>query len=92
MKDFYFLLDGDIIHDVVEYPNEGYVKATLDQTHLPAGINAGYYRLSGNTYTLDETLKAQIDSQNKPAGYDALKTQLDAMQKAMDDMILGGVN
>jgi len=57
MKKFYFQLDGDIITDVIEYPHGNYVEVELDQTHLPSGINAGYYRLNGNIYTLDEELK-----------------------------------
>ena len=56
MKKFYFLLDGDIITDAIDYEVEGYVEVELNQTHLPAGINGGYYRLNGTHYAKDETL------------------------------------
>lgn len=60
MKKFYFKLENDVILDVIEYPHENYTEIELDHTHLPAGINAGFYRLSGNTYSIDEELKLQI--------------------------------
>ena len=56
MKKFYFLLDGDIITDAIDYQVAGYVEVELDQTHLPAGINGGYYRFNGTHYAKDETL------------------------------------
>jgi len=56
MKKFYFLLDGDIITDAIDYQVSGYVEVELDQTHLPAGINGGYYRFNGTHYAKDETL------------------------------------
>ena len=56
MKKFYFLLDGDIITDAIEYEVEGYTEVELEQTHLPAGINAGYYRWTGTAYEKDEAL------------------------------------
>lgn len=87
MKDFYFLLEGNIIRDVIEFAHPGYVKITLNQTHLPAGINAGYYRMIDGQYLLDEQLKQEIE---KPAGYDKLNTRMDKMQQALDDLILSG--
>jgi hypothetical protein len=56
MKKFYFLLDDDIITDAIDYAVEGYTEVELNQTHLPAGINAGYYRWTGTAYEKDETL------------------------------------
>ena len=56
MKKFYFLLDGDIITDAIEYQVEGYTEVELDQTHLPAGINGGYYRWTGTAYEKDDAL------------------------------------
>lgn len=73
MKDFYFLLDGDIIKDVVEYQVTGYVLVTI-QDSLPPGVNAGYYRLVDGFITLDEALKEQIDKPTdvSPTGVDVL--------------------
>jgi len=56
MKKFYFKLDSDIITDAIEYAVEGYIEVELDQTHLPAGINAGYYRWTGTAYEKDDAL------------------------------------
>jgi hypothetical protein len=56
MKKFYFKLDGDIITDAIDYAVEGYTEVELDQTHLPAGINAGYYRWTGTAYEKDDAL------------------------------------
>ncbi|WP_178023013.1 hypothetical protein [uncultured Paenibacillus sp.] len=61
MKDFYFLLDGDIVRDVIEYPHDGYVKVTLQEAELPPGVNAGYYRLQDGFLILDESLKSEIE-------------------------------
>jgi hypothetical protein len=62
MKKFYFKLDGDIIQDVIEYEHTGYVQLELTESCLPAGINAGYYRLNGTIYSIDEELKIKIES------------------------------
>jgi hypothetical protein len=56
MKKFYFLLDGDIITDAIEYAVDGYIEVELNKTHLPAGINGGYYRWTGSAYQKDEAL------------------------------------
>jgi hypothetical protein len=56
VKTFYLMLDGDIITDAIEYEVEGYTEVTLNQTHLPAGINGGYYRWTGTAYEKDEAL------------------------------------
>jgi hypothetical protein len=61
MKKFYFQLDGDIITDAIEYPHEGYVESELDATHLPPGINAGYFRFIDGDFVLDENLKEISD-------------------------------
>ncbi|MFR9710740.1 hypothetical protein ACL02P_15330 [Paenibacillus sp. MB22_1] len=63
MRDFYFLLDGDIVRDVVEYHAEGYVKVTMQQNELPPGVNAGYYRLLDGLLFLDEALKEELEAQ-----------------------------
>jgi hypothetical protein len=60
MKKFYFKLENNIILDVIEYPHEGYIEVDLNETHLPAGINVGYYRLFKNIYFIDEQLKFEI--------------------------------
>lgn len=57
MKTFYLALDGDIIVDAIEYPHDGYIEVELPVTHLPAGINGGWYRWDGTTATPDETLR-----------------------------------
>lgn len=59
MKDWYLLLRGDIIADAIEYPVDGYTHVQMVDTHLPAGINAGWYRWNGTTYVLDAELKSQ---------------------------------
>lgn len=56
MKDFYFKLNGTVITDAIDYPYEGYAKATLTENQLPAGINAGYYNLVSGAYVRDEAL------------------------------------
>jgi hypothetical protein len=56
MKKFYFKLDGDIITDAIDYAVIGYTEVELDQTHLPAGINGGYYRWTGTAYEKDDAL------------------------------------
>lgn len=62
MKKFYFRLNNDIITDAIEYEVYGYIEVELNQTHLPAGINGGYYRWNGTSYYIDEQLKqSQID-------------------------------
>jgi hypothetical protein len=62
MKKFYFKLDGDIIQDVIEYEHPGYIEVELADSCLPAGINAGYCRLNGTIYSIDEELKIKIES------------------------------
>ena len=81
MKKFYFLLNGDIITDAIDYQVAGYVEVELNQTHLPAGINGGYYRFNGTNYAIDEALK---------------QTQTDEIvQKAIDnytsELLEGGI-
>ena len=49
MNKFYFKLnDENIINDVVEYPYEGYQEFELDMTHLPAGVNGGWWKLEND--------------------------------------------
>ncbi|MNN65760.1 hypothetical protein D3C81_1812870 [compost metagenome] len=52
------------------------MKVSLNQTHLPPGINAGYYRLQNGAYMIDADLKDQIDAQNRPPGVDELEQTL----------------
>jgi hypothetical protein len=70
MKKFYFKLDNDIIIDVIEYPHDTYIEVELSETHLPAGINAGYYRLNGTVYSVDEDLKTIAE--NKQTNYNII--------------------
>ena len=64
MKDFYFKLSGTVITDVIDYPYEGYTKATLSENQLPSGINAGYYNFINGAFVRDETLyTAHISTQ-----------------------------
>ncbi|SHI63440.1 hypothetical protein [Lutispora thermophila] len=63
---FYLKIDeNNIIRDAIEYPFEGYTEVHLEETHLPAGINGGWYRWNGATYELDEELKRQADERIK---------------------------
>lgn len=55
-KLFWFALDGDVIIDAVDYAVTGYTKVVLPLTHLPAGINAGYYRWTGTVFERDNDL------------------------------------
>lgn len=80
MSKFYFQLDGDIIRDVITYPYDGYTEVELDTTYLPAGINAGYYRLEDGVPVLDQTLKTVILSTNVPEDYVELKARLSAAE------------
>lgn len=59
MKKFYFKLNGDIITDAIDYPHAGYTEVELDKTHLPTGINAGYYRFQNGVYTKDDILYSE---------------------------------
>jgi hypothetical protein len=61
MKKWYLQLNGDIITDVIEYSVEGYIEVQLSETHLPAGINGGWYRWNGTNYVLGSALKQVVD-------------------------------
>lgn len=39
MKKFYFKVDA------IDYPYNGYIEVELPDTHLPAGINGGWFKL-----------------------------------------------
>ncbi|RUS47573.1 hypothetical protein [Cohnella sp. AR92] len=94
MRTFYFQLDGNIIRDAIEYPFDGYTAVQLEVTHLPAGINAGYYRWNGTAYLIDEELRAQIEQASVDPTVAEKMAQLEErqnlMQAALDDLILGG--
>ncbi|SLJ92658.1 MULTISPECIES: hypothetical protein [unclassified Paenibacillus] len=77
---FYFQLDGDIIRDVITYPYDGYTEVELGTMHLPAGINAGYYRLQDGVPVLDQALKDEADNASRPADYVELDQRLTAAQ------------
>ncbi|PZT54129.1 hypothetical protein [Paenibacillus silvae] len=77
---FYFQLDGDIIRDAITYPYDGYTEVDLDTTYLPAGINAGYYRLQDGVPVLDLTLKEEVDKASRPADYVELEQRLAAAE------------
>ncbi|WP_427050365.1 hypothetical protein [Paenibacillus sp. TC-CSREp1] len=76
----YFQLDGDIIRDAITYPHDGYTEVELDLTHLPAGINAGYYRLQDGIPVLDSALKSAADAASRPSDYAELETRLAASE------------
>ncbi|MGP3788156.1 hypothetical protein [Paenibacillus sp. 1A_MP2] len=80
MSKFYFQLDGDIIRDAITYPYEGYTEVELDTTYLPAGINAGYYRLQDGVPVLDQALKDEVDKASRPVDYVELEQRLTAAQ------------
>lgn len=80
MKHYFQIRDG-IITDAIQYPTEGYTEVELDETHLPAGINGGWYRWDGTHYVLDETLKqaasvegAHIEKLRADVDYIAMET------------------
>ncbi|KAA8747104.1 hypothetical protein [Paenibacillus sp. UASWS1643] len=86
---FYFQLDGDIIRDAITYPHEGYTEVELDMTHLPAGINAGYYRWNGTAFEIDESLKPK-DPTDVTQAIEDLQRNQQLMQQAIDDLVMGG--
>lgn len=83
---FYFLLDGDIIRDAITFPHPGYTEAELDLAHLPAGINAGYYRWDGESFVLDQALKDEADKANRPDDYVELESRLAAAEARNDQL------
>ncbi|WP_339182898.1 hypothetical protein [Paenibacillus sp. FSL R5-0701] len=89
MNKFYFQLDGNIIRDAITYPHEGYTEVELDMTHLPAGINAGYYRWNGTNFEIDESLKPK-DPTDVTQAIEDLQRNQQLMQKAIDDLVFGG--
>lgn len=78
MKKFYFKLSGDIITDAIDYPHAGYTEVELDETHLPSGINAGYYRLQNGVYAVDDILYSEsigvITANAKEEGREEIRT------------------
>ncbi|MGE6576262.1 hypothetical protein ACQKFM_15200 [Paenibacillus xylanexedens] len=80
MTKFYFQLDGNIIRDALEFLHEGYTEVELDTTHLPAGINAGYYRLQDGVPVLDPALKDEVDKASRPVDYVELERRLAASE------------
>ncbi|WFR60880.1 hypothetical protein P9222_20335 [Paenibacillus amylolyticus] len=77
---FYFRVDGDIIRDAITYSHEGYTEVEIDTTHLPVGINAGYYRLQDGVPVLDQALKDETDKASRPANYVELEQRLTASE------------
>lgn len=87
---FYFQLDSDnIIRDAITYPHEGYTEVELGMTHLPAGINAGYYRWNGTTFEIEESLKPK-DPTDVTQAIEELQRNQQLMQQAIDDLVMGG--
>jgi hypothetical protein len=56
VKSFWLQLDGDIITDAIDYEYQDYIHVVLEVTHLPAGINGGWYRWNGTEYSFDQAL------------------------------------
>ncbi len=93
MKTWYLKLDADnVILDAIEYPYEGYTEVQLEETHLPAGINGGWYTWNGTTYVLDQARKDAIDEANLTQRMNA---NPDIIQAAIDiytlELINGGI-
>lgn len=83
---FYFKIDDDsLIRDAITYPFPGYTEVNLGtQTHLPAGINGGYYLWNGTSYSVDLVRKEEADK--RAAGeVGVLKDEL----TALDERTLG---
>ena len=84
----YFKLNNDIIVDAIQYPVEGYVEVELTETHLPAGINGGWYRWDGEQPVFDEELYAQLNP------VDETVLRLNALEAALGmlaaDIVMGG--
>lgn len=92
MDKFYIQLDKDnVVRDCITYPYKDYMDVDLE-VPLPRGILSGYYKYENGVLVLDEALKAEVEKENRPYGYDELENKLYLMQKAIDDIILlGGV-
>jgi len=92
----YIKLNGDIIVDAIQYPEDGYVEVDLPETQLPTGINGGYYRWNGTNYMLDENLKKAQDEQEKVRIIEQYINIFDeerqkAQNELMEDMLTRGV-
>lgn len=90
---YYFKVDeNDIIQDVITFAHEGYKEVDTEKDELPVGINAGYYKLNGNTLEIVSELKESIEKAANPESADIqqLKTEVALMQAALDDLIFGG--
>lgn len=49
MTTFYLRVDKDnIIQDAITYPHEGFVPFETDLTHLPVGVNGGWFKFENN--------------------------------------------
>lgn len=48
--------EQNIIIDAIEYEFEGYTAREFDDTNLPVGIHAGWYRLTDTGYEFDQAL------------------------------------
>ncbi|OPX87010.1 MAG: hypothetical protein A4E53_02665 [Pelotomaculum sp. PtaB.Bin104] len=90
MKTWYFKIDvNNIILDAIEYPNEGYIEVQLPDTHLPAGINGGWYKWMGTAYVVDDVLKSSIYMQQHPieGQLQQLKDQNLTMQETINFLL-----
>ena len=79
---WYLQLNADnTITDAVDYVHEGYIEVELPDTHLPAGINGGWFTCNGTTYVEDLT--------KKPIGGDVRITTLEETQtKVVDALVI----
>lgn len=63
MTHYFLINEQNIIIDAIQYEVEGYTVLELNETHLPVGINAGWYRLTDTGYEFDQQL---FDTLNTP--------------------------
>ena len=81
MKWYLQLNQDNVITDVVDYAYAGYIEVELPDTHLPAGINGGWFTWNGTTYIEDLT--------KKPIGEDIRITALEETQtKVVDALVI----
>lgn len=83
---FWIQVDGNkIIRDCIEFKYDGYIEADLP-TPLPIGLFAGYYRWQNGSIVLDQTLKDEVDKQNRPYGYDELQQENTELKLAIAEL------
>ncbi|MEC0241975.1 hypothetical protein P4H66_19415 [Paenibacillus dokdonensis] len=91
MKIFFIKLDTDIVRDVIDYAHEGYTEVSIpEDVPTPPGLLGGFYRWNGTEFIYDQSLKDEINKVTSHPEYIELNRKYELLQKAMDDMILGG--